>query len=389
MKSVALLGSTGSIGRRTLQVVSAQAHPEEIRVVALAAGENISLLSRQIMTYSPRLVSVTRKEDADALAKRFPDVRFYSGPQGLMEAISLPEVNIVVSAITGTVSMEANLATLKRGLRLCLANKETLVAAGELVQRELARSGGELIPVDSEHSAIFQCIQGQGDSYISRVILTASGGPFFRSSLEELSRITVEMALRHPTWKMGRKITIDSATMMNKALEVIEAGFLFPVDENGIDVLIHPQSIVHSLVEFVDGSVLAQMGRPDMGLPIHYALNFPQRSPFKTEALNLGELGKLDFFPPEKLAFPSLDLARHALKSGCDSGAVLNAANEVAVEAFLDHRISFMDIFRLVETVYGKTKFSPVESLAQIHSSIRETRTRAREWLESNTGDQS
>lgn len=381
MKNVVLLGSTGSIGRRTLEILSAGGN-SQFKLTGLAAGKNIQLLEQQIQAIRPRIVSVADPLDADRLKKQFPDINCLAGASGLEQLIHLTDVDVVISATSGTVSLGANLAALKKGARLCLANKETLVAAGALVQDALDNHDGELIPVDSEHSAIFQCLQGQPRESVSRILLTASGGPFFRRSRGDLENVTLEMALNHPTWTMGRKITIDSATLMNKALELIEAAFLFQIEEERIEVVIHPQSVIHSMVEFYDGSILAQLGIADMGIPIHYALNYPQRVSLDVEPLRMDRLGKLEFFSEDSTDFPSLSLARSVMRTGKSAGAVFNAANEAAVEAFIERRISFVDIFNMVEEILSRSCFHPIRSLEDVTAAIDATRAQCREWLE-------
>ncbi|MDY0296667.1 MAG: 1-deoxy-D-xylulose-5-phosphate reductoisomerase [Acidobacteriota bacterium] len=385
MKKVALLGSTGSIGRRALEILAAKSN-SGFRVVGLAAGENITLLEKQVRKIRPGVVSVAGAADAQELSRLFPDVRFLSGESGIEQLIQTANADIVISAISGTVSLAANLTALRMGARLCLANKETLVAAGELVQNTLDKSGGELIPVDSEHSAVFQCLQGHERASVSRILLTASGGPFFRRPRKDLRNVTVEMALRHPTWTMGQKITIDSATLMNKALELIEAAVLFQIEEKRIEVVIHPQSVIHSMVEFCDGSILAQLGVPDMGVPIHYALNYPKRQHLSVERLSFSRLRKLEFFSEDETDFPSLSLAREVIRTGKSAGAVFNAANEAAVEAFIAGRILFLDIFDMVEDILAQSAFHPVRSLEDVKDAINETRSLCREWLRGKTG---
>ena len=384
LKTVVVLGSTGSIGRRALEILATESNAN-FRIVGLAAGNNAALLGDQIQYCKPGFAAVASSGAAAELAGRFPEVTFFSGEAGLLEMVDQAEADIVISAISGTVSMAANLRVLEKGARLCLANKETLVAAGDLVKRKLESGKGELIPVDSEHSAIYQCLYGQPRESLARIILTASGGPFFKSTPEDLQKVTLEMALRHPTWKMGRKITIDSATMMNKALELIEASVLFLVGEREIRVVIHPQSIVHSMVEFHDGSVLAQMGMPDMGLPIHYALNHPCRPALDVEPLRLEKIGSLEFFPEESTGFSSIALARSVVRTGKSAGAVFNAANEAAVEAFVKDQIGFLDIVVLVEEILSRESFHPINSLDDVAAAIENTRSHCREWLERKT----
>jgi len=380
MKTVALLGSTGSIGRRALEILALETN-SRFQVVALAAGSNVDLLEQQIHVLRPRVAAVAHPEAAGHIEQRFPGIRCFSGGSGLADLLRSTKPDVVISAISGTVSLAANLVALEQGARLCLANKETLVAAGSLVRNALDNGNGELIPVDSEHSAIFQCLQGQPREAVSRLLLTASGGPFFRRSRKELTDVTIEMALNHPTWKMGRKITIDSATLMNKALELIEAAVLFQVGERKIEVVFHPQSVVHSMVEFRDGSVLAQLGVPDMGLPIHYALNFPDRIGLAKQPLQIEGMQNLEFFGEKASDFPSLPLARCVVREGKNAGAVFNAANESAVDAFLEGRIAFTDIFSLVEQILSRSNFHAVRTLDDVTSSIEDTRVRCQEWI--------
>lgn len=352
-KTLSILGSTGSIGVSTLEVV--RQFPERFEVCALAAGRNIDLLLEQIKVYRPSLVAVLDQHLAAQLQQRLtaesrrPEVCF--GPEGYDRVATLPEVQMLVSAMVGAAGLLPTLAAIQAGKDLALANKETLVIAGEIVMPLAARKGIRILPVDSEHSAIFQALQGNQHHALKRILLTASGGPFFRRTPEELAKVTPEAALRHPNWSMGRKITIDSATLMNKGLEVIEAHWLFDVPVERIAIHIHPESIVHSMVEYVDGSVIAQMGIPDMKIPIAYALAYPERLPVQNPPLDLFRVGKLNFFPPDEEKFPCLHLAYEACRQGSTLPAVLNAANEVAVEAFLNGGIGFPEIPQVVEKV--------------------------------------
>jgi 1-deoxy-D-xylulose-5-phosphate reductoisomerase len=378
-KNLSILGSTGSIGRSSLDVV--EAFPERFRVVALAAGRSIERLAEQVARFRPRLVSIDRPEDVSRLEGLLPaglKCRVVSGREGLDEAATLPEADTVVGGLVGALGLRSAHAAVRAGKRLALANKEPLVVAGELILAEAKRTGAELIPVDSEHSAIHQALRCGSPGEARRIVLTASGGPFRERRLETFDAITVEDALAHPTWKMGPKITIDSATMMNKGLEVIEAHFLFGLPAERIDVVIHPQSLIHSFVEFVDGSLVAQLAKNDMKFPIVYALTFPDRLANEFGRLDLVALARLDFHQAEAPRYPALALARQALSEGGGMPAVLNAGNEVAVAAFLEGKISFPEIVSVVsgtmEAVGGKP--APA-SLAEAEDLDRAARTAA------------
>jgi 1-deoxy-D-xylulose-5-phosphate reductoisomerase len=342
-KSLAVLGSTGSIGEQTLAV--AGAFPERYRVVALAAGHNVEKLAEQVRRFRPKLVSVADAAAAQALRQQLaePAVEIAVGHAGL-EAVAAQPADLVVSSLVGAVGLAPTLAAIRAGRNVALANKEVLVMAGALVLREVRARGVKLLPVDSEHSAVFQVLAGQRRQDVARVILTASGGPFRSWDAARIAKASVQEALDHPKWRMGPKVTIDSATLMNKGLEVIEARWLFDLRPEEVDVVVHPQSIVHSLVEFRDGSVLAQLALPDMRVPIAVALAYPERLPLDLPRLDLAALGKLDFETPDRKRFPCLDLAYEALRTDEAGPAVLNAANEVAVAAFLAERIAFPDI---------------------------------------------
>ena len=356
IKQVAVLGSTGSIGRQTLEVISA--HPRRFRIIGLAAGKNLDLLTRQISQFKPRFVYFQDKKSPLANA----DGKFLS----LEEMASHPEVDIVVMATSGKWGLQPTLAAVRAGKRLALANKESLVMAGELITAEARRNGAKILPVDSEHSAIWQCLEGETGKP-TRIILTASGGPFYNYSQAKLNKVTVEQALKHPSWRMGRKVTIDSATLMNKGLEVIEAHWLFDLPFDSINVLVHPQSIIHSMVEFGDGSVKAQLGCPDMRLPIQYALSYPERLPNpQLPRLDWENIKELSFAPPDLKAFPCLRLAIEAGRQGGTYPAVLCGADEVAVELFLSGRIKFTDIARLVEPVLEGHKATSHPTLEEI-----------------------
>jgi 1-deoxy-D-xylulose-5-phosphate reductoisomerase len=366
MKRLAILGSTGSIGVSTLEIVAE--HPDCFEVVALTAGRNLALLEEQIIRFNPQMVAVPDQMNAQRLQERIgnkgPQILY--GVDGLIACAADSPVDMVVSAIVGAAGLEPTLAAIHAGRDVALANKETLVIAGELVMAAVAESGCRLFPVDSEHSAIFQSLQGHRQEDVRRLILTASGGPFRNWSFDDLQEVTPKDALAHPNWTMGRKITIDSATMMNKGLEVIEAHWLFEISVDRIDVHIHPESIVHSLVEYVDGALVAQLGIPDMKTPIAYALTYPERLPLDLPALDLCRLGKLHFAAPDSQCFPCLSLAYEAIRRGGTTPAVLNAANELAVEAFLAEKIHFLDISRVISAVVEKHTTSPASSLNQI-----------------------
>ena len=359
MKSISVLGSTGSIGRASLDVVAA--FPDRFRVVGLAAGRSIDRLAEQVRRHDPEFVSVEREEDVPRLRALLPPDfrgRIGAGPSGLDHAASLPEADLVVAALVGAVGLRSAHAAVAAGKRLALANKEALVVAGELLIATARATNAEILPIDSEHSAIHQALRCGTPEEVRRIVLTGSGGPLRKRDLGTFRGITVEEALAHPTWKMGPKITIDSATMMNKGLEVIEAHFLFGLPPSRIDVVIHPQSVIHSFVEFVDGSLVAQISRNDMKFPILYALSHPDRLPNPFGSLDLVEVGRLEFEEVDPRRYPALGLARAALESGGGMPAVVNGANEVAVEAFLEGKISFPDIVAVVaETAaaFGRT----------------------------------
>jgi 1-deoxy-D-xylulose-5-phosphate reductoisomerase len=365
VKTVTVLGATGSIGRRTLELLAA--FPERFRVSGLAArGSNVELIGQQVRAHRPQAVALLDPAAVDRLAAILPAPRpdLLSGPGGLAAVAAEVPADVVVSALVGAAGLLPTLAAIQAGRTIALANKETLVMAGALMTRAARERGVRLLPVDSEHSAIFQCLDGAAPTEVHRLVLTASGGPFRGWSRGALESVTVEQALRHPTWRMGAKITIDSATLMNKGLEVIEAHWLFGIPFDRIDVIIHPQSIVHSMVEFIDRSVLAQLGMPDMGIPILYALTYPDRLPCPAPALDLARLGALTFEVPDEAAFPCLRLAREAGRAGGTAPLVLNAANEVAVAAFLEGRCGFLGIPRLIEEALEAHAGVPAPDLA-------------------------
>lgn len=353
MRKLSILGSTGSIGQSTLSVVDSL-NPQ-FQVVALAAGKSLDELTKQIMRYAPELVSVASEADIHLLREKLREAghsrlpEFVSGEAGLVAVATHGDADTVISATVGAVGFLPTYEALRLGRRVCLANKETLVMAGELMTKIACESGAELLPVDSEHNALHQCMRGEKNAEIKRLILTASGGPFREKPIEAIREATVEQALAHPTWQMGTKITIDSATLMNKGLEVIEAHWLFDFGADKISVFVHPQSIVHSMVEMIDGSIIAQLGVTDMRLMIQYAMTYPERLPTDLPPLSFEKLSKLEFFEPDLVRFPCLRLAYDAMREGGTMPAAMSAANEIAVEAFLNRRIKFMDIPRIIE----------------------------------------
>ena len=349
MRTIALLGSTGSIGVSTLALV--REFPERFEIHGMVAGRNVALLARQIKEFSPAVVAIERAEDIASLGKLLGKhkVEILSGQAGAIAVATAPKVDVVLAAIVGGAGLMPTLQGVLAGKEIALANKEALVMAGELFVMAAKKKGVRLLPVDSEHSAIFQCLQGNQRSDVDKLILTASGGPFLRTPLNRLAKVSINQALKHPNWKMGRKITIDSATMMNKGLEVVEARWEFDMEPSGIQVVIHPQSVVHSMVRYQDGAIMAQLGIADMRIPIAYALAYPHRLKGSWEPLDLTKHGELNFLPVEKKRFPALALAYAALIEGGTMPAVLNAANEVAVAAFLAGRIGFREIHRIID----------------------------------------
>ena len=387
-KGLCILGATGSIGRQSLAVVKNAA--DRFHVVALCAGKNVDLLAQQVLEFAPKLVAVGNSDCIAPLRERLrhlgapQSVQIACGVSGQVEAATHPEVDIVLSASHGTTGLVATYEAIQAGKRIGLANKEVLVAAGELVTRAVRERGAELLPVDSEHCALHQCLRSGSPGEVRRLILTASGGPFLKTPRKHLDRITPAEALQHPIWKMGGRITIDSATLMNKGLEIIEAHWLFGFPAEQIDVVIHPESAVHSMIEFRDGSVMAQMSVPDMRLPIQYALNYPDRLAMNGEfpRLDLIALSKLRFAAPDTRRFPCLGLAREALRRGGSLPCTLNAADEVAVEAFLDQRLRFPDIPRVIERVLEQTTHTrSFTSLDEVLDCDQEARCRARELV--------
>ncbi|QVL56180.1 MAG: 1-deoxy-D-xylulose-5-phosphate reductoisomerase [Simkaniaceae bacterium] len=360
MKRIAILGSTGSIGCNTLEVVKHLGY----KVDGIAAHSNIDLLEEQALAFRPKCIAVFNEGKAQELRSRLPKFKVVSGMEGLIEVATLPEVDFLVSAIVGAMGILPTLKGIEAGKTIGLANKEVLIAAGELIMGAAKKQNVDIIPIDSEHSAIFQCLQGECPSGIRKLILTASGGPFLAFSEKELKEITPSSALKHPTWSMGKKITIDSSTLMNKGLEVIEAKFLFNVPLEKIDVIIHPQSIVHSLVEFVDGSLLSQMGEHDMKVPIQYAMTYPKREKGIVPCFDFTKYSKLEFFIPDWKKFPCLGLAFEAAKEGGTLPCFMNAANEVLVHRFLEGKIDWIEIGKKLETLMGAHKTQPQENLS-------------------------
>ena len=372
-RGLAILGSTGSIGRSTLSV--AALHPERFRVAVLGAHSSWQSIVEQAKVFHPDLVVLVDPEAAAQARTALRDCgsssRVESGAEALAVAVTGSNVHIVMAAIVGAAGLRSTLAAVRAAKRVLLANKEALVMSGQILMDEVRRAGAELIPIDSEHNAIFQCmptgyLPGDAARGVIRLILTASGGPFRCTDVGTLSRVTPDEACAHPKWKMGRKISVDSATLMNKGLEVIEATLLFGLPERNVDVIVHPQSVVHSLVEYADGSMLAQLGAPDMRTPIAQALAWPERFASGVQSLNLAEIGQLGFEPPDHVRFPSLGLARAAARAGGTAPAVLNAANEVAVQAFLERRLNFTAIAAVIDKVLQRLDSSPVKALGDV-----------------------
>lgn len=365
MKQIAILGSTGSIGTQTLEVVRANG---DIQVVSLAAGSNIVRLEEQIREFSPKVVCVWQEEQARELKRRVADlpVKIVSGMEGLLEAATVPEAEIAVTAVVGMIGIRPTLAAMEAGKDIALANKETLVTAGHLIMPLARKRNVRILPVDSEHSAIFQCLNGEDKRRVSRILLTASGGPFRGRTREQMRHIGVEDALKHPNWAMGRKITIDSSTMVNKGLEVMEARWLFEVGLESIQVVVQPQSIIHSMVEFVDGAVMAQLGTPDMKLPIQYALYYPSRRPLGGGRLDFAALSQITFEAPDTVNFPGLALAYRVGKQGGTAPTVYNAANEMAVRLFLEKKIGYLEITDIIEAAVEEIPFREDPGLEEI-----------------------
>ncbi len=383
MKNISILGSTGSIGMNALDVI--KENPERFKVVALSAHRKVSTLKKQIDQFRPKIVSVVDQKSAHELEKIIDpscETEILFGADGYRQVASIKEADMVVSSMVGSAGLLPTIDAIEAGKDIALANKEVMVMAGEIVVRKARMMGVNILPVDSEHSAVFQCLSGQRHDDIRRIILTASGGPFLNLSREELQNVTPEQALKHPNWKMGPKVTIDSASMMNKGLEIIEAKWFFQIDIDRIEVQIHPQSIIHSMVEYVDGSIIAQLGVPDMRMPIAYALSYPERIHRTEPCLDLPQAGRLEFFRPDPVRYPNLELAYDAARVGGTHPAVLNAANEVAVESFLKGDIRFIDMHEIIKEVisFHQTRQNP--TIEDILSADRWARGKANEIAE-------
>jgi 1-deoxy-D-xylulose-5-phosphate reductoisomerase len=389
MKRISILGSTGSIGRQTLDVV--QSHPGKFEVVALAAGSNVRLAAEQTLKHHPKIISVATEPGArelcDMLTKHYDGkpsepLEILFGPEGMERVATHPDVEMVVSAAVGVVGLPATFKAIEQGKHIALANKEVMVAAGEVVTAAVKRTGVALLPVDSEHNAIHQCLRAGERREVKRLVLTASGGPFRKTPISQFKKIRPEHALAHPNWKMGQRITIDSATLMNKGFEVIEAKWLFDMYLDKIQVVIHPQSTIHSMVEFVDGSILAQLGATDMRIPIQYALTYPERISSYGHALDWSTLRKLEFEDVPAKKFPCLMLAKEAVRGGGPLPCALNAADEIAVAAFLENRLPFLGIAAVIERVLEKMPRSPMRSIEDVLESDAEARRLARVEVE-------
>lgn len=372
MRNLAILGSTGSIGTQTLDIVSKN---NDLKVISLAAYGNIELLEKQIRQYMPKLACVYSEEKAAKLKENISDldVKVISGMDGLIEAASMDEADIVVTAIVGMIGIRPTMAAIKAGKDIALANKETLVTAGHIIIPAAKEYNVNILPVDSEHSAIFQCLNGERKADVDKILLTASGGPFRGKTRAELENVTVEAALKHPNWAMGRKITIDSATLVNKGLEVIEAKWLFDVDFEDIDVVVQPQSLIHSMVQFKDGGIMAQLGTPDMRLPIQYAIYYPERRYLDGDRVDFSKLAGITFEKPDTDTFEGLKLAYEAGKCGGSTPTVFNAANELAVAMFLDKKIRFLDIYEIIKESMNNIKHIDNPSIEQILDVEKET----------------
>jgi 1-deoxy-D-xylulose-5-phosphate reductoisomerase len=377
MKKISLLGASGSIGTQAIQII--EANPDKFQLIAFAIGHNVDFARKIINKLRPKVVSVIDREAAEQLAREFSNIKITFGEEGLIEVATHPESNILLNAVLGSVGLSPTLAAIECGKTIALANKETLVTAGHIVMEKAQRFNVDVLPVDSEHSAIFQCLNGEQNKDVSRLILTASGGSFRDKTRDELSSVTVNEALQHPNWAMGAKITIDSATMMNKGLEVIEAHWLFGIPYEQIDVLLHKESIIHSMVEFVDNSIIAHLGHPDMKVPIQYALTYPNRlEVIEGKKLNLWELGSLNFAKADFYRYPCVEFAFHAGKQGGTLPTVLNAANEIAVDEFLNGKISFLEIENYIEEAMNEHIIIHSPSLDDIIAVDYETRIKTR-----------
>lgn len=377
MKKISILGSTGSIGTQALEIVRDN---EDVKVVALAAGSNVELLEKQAREFMPELICVFDENKAKELKTKIADlnIKVTCGMEGLIEAAAIESADMVLTAVVGMIGIRPTIAAIEAHKQIALANKETLVTAGHIIMKLAKEKGVDILPVDSEHSAIFQSLQGNKKSQISKIILTASGGPFRNSSMEDLKTVTVEDALKHPNWSMGRKITIDSATMVNKGLEVIEAKWLFDVEFDDIDVVIQPQSLIHSMVEYIDGGIIAQLGTPDMKLPIQYAFFYPDRRILGGKRVDFAEIGSISFTKPDKDKFKGFALAYEAGRCGGTMPTIYNAANELAVSKFLNEEIRYLDIAELIKGAMDKHKVVENPSLEQILEAEKEAHENVR-----------
>jgi 1-deoxy-D-xylulose-5-phosphate reductoisomerase len=384
LRNLAILGSTGSIGKNTLEVISR--YRNRFKVSALAVKSNVETLETQIREFTPDVVAVFDESAAETIKKKDLPVEILEGVQGLIDVATLDGVDMVVSAIVGSAGLVPTHEAIKAGKDIALATKEALVMAGNIIMAEASKKGVSIIPVDSEHSAVFQCLDGRDMEEVEKIVLTASGGPFLKKNAEELGSVTPDEALNHPNWDMGKKITIDSATLMNKGLEVIEAYWLFKIPIEKIGVILHPQSIIHSMVKFIDGSVIAQMSIPDMKGPISYALSYPERFAHVLPSLNLAEIKELTFEEPDVKKYPSLALTYDALHAGGTMPCVLNAANEIAVEAFLSEKISFTEIFRVVSDTMKSHSVAKGETIEEVLSASEWAKQKAEEFVDNRNG---
>jgi 1-deoxy-D-xylulose-5-phosphate reductoisomerase len=379
MKKLSILGSTGSIGTQTLDIV--KNNPNEFKITGLTANSNIEILKKQILEFNPEAVAVMDNEKVDLL-KKDVDIEVYSGIEGIIKVATLNNTDTVINSLVGSIGVRPTIEAIKNKKNIALANKETLVTAGSIVMEEVKKNDVNLMPIDSEHSAIFQCLNGENINDINKIIITASGGPFRDYTKQQLENVSVNDALKHPTWNMGNKITIDSATLMNKGFEVIEAHYLYNIPYEKIEVVMHPQSIIHSLVEFKDNSVLAQLGNPDMKIPIQYALSYPERLELNVKKLNLTEIKNLSFSKPNLELFPCLKDAYDAGKIGGTLPATLNASNEIAVNAFLNNKIKFLDIPRITNKILINHKIINDPNLNQIMEVDKKTREETKKLIE-------
>lgn len=380
-RRIVVLGSTGSIGVNTLDVIHHLS--DRFQVIGLSAHSQWQLICDQATSFHPRWITLTDLKAAQLAAGKVSGVELFSGPDGIRRMVTAPEVDLVINAVVGAAGLDGTWAALEAGKTVAVANKETLVMAGPLVMELVRHNKAIVLPVDSEHSAIFQALRGGSASEVERIVLTASGGPFRGKSATELADVTVAQALKHPTWRMGKKITIDSATLMNKALEIIEARWLFDLAPDQIEVIVHPESVVHSFVEFTDGSVLAQLSPPDMRLPIQFALTYPERVPGPARKISWNDLRALHFEPPDHETFPALQLGYEVAREGGTCGAVLNAANEAAVAQFLKGELGFLDISRACRAILDQHHYSPRPSLSELHALDRWARQEVSRWTSS------